>query len=84
MTEPRNPRIPTGEIPGSVCPKCGAPLRVIDKHQPNAQYWGRNPQFVGCTNYHITGCTYRRTVNEQDRKIKEAEAATFAALPAEF
>lgn len=77
-------RIPTGEIPGSQCPKCGAPLRVIDKKQPNAQYWGRNPQFVGCQNYHITGCTYRRKVNEADRAtMKQAEEA-FAALPAEF
>lgn len=77
-------RIPTGEIPGSQCPQCGAPLRVIDKRQPNAQHWGRNPQFVGCMNYHITGCTYRRKVNDTDRTTMTKAAAAFAALPAEF
>lgn len=77
-------RIPTGEIPNSECPGCGAPLIVINKKDPNAEHWGRNPQFVGCTNYHITGCAYRRKVNDQDRATMEAEAQAFAALPAEF
>lgn len=77
-------RIPTGEIPGSQCPNCGAPLIVINKKDPNAEHWGRNPQFVGCQNHHVTGCTYRRKVNDADRVVMEQVAAEFAALPAEF
>lgn len=77
-------RIPTGEIPGSQCPQCGAPLAVINKRDPNAEHWGRNPQFVGCVNFHVTGCNYRRKVTDQDRATMEAEAQAFAALPAEF
>lgn len=77
-------RIPTGEIPGSQCPQCGAPLAVINKRDPNTEHWGRNPQFVGCMNFHTTGCNYRRKVNESDRVVMERVAAEFAALPAEF
>lgn len=77
-------RIPTGIIPDSECPKCAAPLVVLDKRDPNAELWGRNPQFVGCTNFQVTGCNYRRKVNEQDRAVMEAVRAEFEALPAEF
>lgn len=73
----------TGIIPGSECPKCGADLLVIDKPTDTVTY-GRNPQFVGCSNYFATGCDYRATVTDDIRAIMDRVQAEADLQPAEF
>ena len=64
--------IPTGQIPDSKCPRCGAPLMVVTKKaaQRMNPYSIQNPQFVGCTEY--PQCGYNTTVTEQVREIMTA------------
>lgn len=44
-----NSLIPTGQIPDSICPKCGGSLCVINKRE--YMTLEHNRQFVGCMNY---------------------------------
>ena len=67
----------------SQCPKCGAPLLVIDKKQPNAQYWGvtlspRVPELPRNRMY-VPPQGQRRRPSDDEEAAEE-----FAALPAEF
>lgn len=75
-------RIHSGVIPNSECPKCGAPLAVRDKRNP--QQYAKHIQFVGCTMYHVTGCNYVAQVTAEIEQKMEEEWAKFEALPAEF
>lgn len=74
--------IPTGEIPNSQCPKCGAPLYVRNKRRQTVT--NKHNQFVGCSMFFITGCAYVTTVSEEVATVMIERAAEFAALPAEF
>lgn len=71
--------IRTGAIPESECPRCKAPLMVVNKRHA---YFGQAPQFVGCTEY--PACGYVTTVTE-DVAAKMDEVQRQADLqPAEF
>lgn len=71
--------IPSGVIPESTCPRCGAPLAVVNKRMA---YFGQAPQFVGCTMY--PQCGHARTVTPDDRAAMEKVQAERDAMPAEF
>lgn len=76
------PRIITGVIPGSMCPKCGAPLTVIDKRDitPCTEH----PQFVGCTMHMRTGCNYRSVITPDVIEKAGQKQAEIDAVPVEF
>lgn len=76
-------RTRTGEIPGHLCPHCAAPLLVINKNMDRVTY-GRNTQFVGCSNYHVTGCNYRAPLTENIKQIMDRVQAEADLVPAEF
>jgi len=72
--------IPTGIIPESQCPRCTAPLMVVNKR--NFSYFGQAPQFVGCSAY--PQCGYVRVVKPEDVTIMQQVQAERDAMPAEF
>lgn len=71
---------PTGQIPGSSCPRCTAPLMVITKR--NFQYFDKNPQFVGCTAY--PACGYVTTLTEEVEKKMQTVQAEREAVTVDF
>lgn len=59
------------------CPKCGAPLivKTTSTRMPGGEEVNLH-NFIGCTNYHRTGCNYKG-------QFTEAIKAEIDALPVE-
>lgn len=74
--------IQTGEIPGSSCPKCGAPLAVRTKRE--IRQHNKHNQFVSCTMFFVTGCDYKTVITpDVVAKMKQVRAQ-LDAMPAAF
>lgn len=73
--------IPTGEIPDSVCPRCGNRLIVITKR--GNEYYTLHPQFIGCTQYPFCGYVTSKITPEIALKM-EAVQAEREAMPVDF
>ena len=68
-----------GTIPNSKCPRCEAPLMVVNK---KIALYGNAPQFVGCTRY--PECGYHSPVTPEIKAIMNEVQRRADLLPAEF